>query len=196
MRRTLPLLVVLVAALAMTESSWLGRIGPTTAAGTARDGAPNVVLITMDTVRAQSLSVYGYERETTPRLAELAARGVKFERVFTTAPWTLPTHASLFTGRFPHELSVSWLEPLDSEWPTLADALHGEGYETAAFVANLNYCGYESGLDRGFRTTTTTRRRSVSWCCRRRSVAPSPTAPGSVTSWAIATTSIARPPKT
>jgi len=148
--RTLLPLALLIGLLSWTEGSWMGRIGPTTEAGSARADAPNVVIITMDTVRAQSLGLYGYERPTTPRMTELAARGVKFERVLTTAPWTLPTHASIFTGRFPHELSVSWLDPLDQKWPTLADALHRDGYATGGFVANLNYCGYESGLDRGF----------------------------------------------
>ncbi len=62
----------------------------------------------------------------------------------------MPTHASLFTGRFPHELSVDWLAPLDGARPTLAEVLRRDGYATAGFVANLNYCSAETGLDRGF----------------------------------------------
>ena len=70
----------------------------------AAPGARNVLLIVWDTVRAGNLSLYGYGRRTTPHLERLAARGVRLERAFATSPWTLPSHASLFTGRWPHEL--------------------------------------------------------------------------------------------
>jgi arylsulfatase A-like enzyme len=111
---------------------------------------PNVVLITLDTVRAANLSLYGYSRQTTPRLEQLAKRGVVFERAFATAPWTLPSHASLFTGRWPHQLSADYTSPLDSTYPTLAEYLAGYGYRTAGFVANLGYCSRDTGLARGF----------------------------------------------
>ena len=68
-------------------------------------GAPNVLLITLDTVRAQNLSLYGYSRPTTPHLERLAKKGVLFERALATTSWTLPSHASMFTGRLPRELS-------------------------------------------------------------------------------------------
>jgi arylsulfatase A-like enzyme len=113
-------------------------------------GVPNVLLIVLDTVRAESLSLYGYPRATTPSLARLAARGVRFDRAFATAPWTAPSHASMFTGRWPHELSVAWNRPLDATRPTLAEFLGTQGYATAGFVANTTYCSYETGLDRGF----------------------------------------------
>ena len=112
--------------------------------------APNVLLIVWDTVRARNLSAYGYARPTTPNLERLAARGVRFAHAFATSPWTLPSHASLFTGRWPHELSAGWKSPLDSRDPTLADRLRAIGYDTAGFVANLDYCGRETGLCRGF----------------------------------------------
>ena len=70
-------------------------------------GAPNVLLIVLDTVRADRLSLYGYDRDTTPNLTRLARRGVVFGEARSAAPWTLPSHASLFTGRWPHELNVS-----------------------------------------------------------------------------------------
>jgi arylsulfatase A-like enzyme len=113
-------------------------------------GAPNVLLIVWDTVRAQNLSAYGYRRPTSPNLQRLAARGVRFGRAFATSPWTLPSHASLFTGRWPHELSAGWKTPLDDREPTLAGQFGSLGYDTAAFVANLDYCGRETGLGRGF----------------------------------------------
>jgi arylsulfatase A-like enzyme len=111
---------------------------------------PNVLLITLDTVRAASLSLYGYSRQTSPNLERFAARGVVFDKAFSVAPWTLPSHASLFTGRWAHELSTGYSTPLDATFPTLAEYLHAKGYATAGFVANLGYCGYGTGLGRGF----------------------------------------------
>jgi len=112
--------------------------------------APNVLLIVMDTVRARSLSLYGYERRTTPELERWAARGVTFDHAYSTAPWTLPSHASMFTGRWHHELSADWDDPLDDAYPTLAGFLAGHGYATVAFTANPAYTTWETGLDRGF----------------------------------------------
>ena len=66
------------------------------------------------------------------------------------APWTLASHASLFSGRWPHELGVKWLTPLRGNFPTLAEYLGSRGYATAGFVGNKLYCSYETGLDRGF----------------------------------------------
>ena len=116
----------------------------------ASANAPNVLLIVLDTVRAQNLSLYGYARVTTPQLEQLAKTGVVFERALATAPWTLPSHASIFTGRYPYELSTDWTTPLDSTHPTLAEVFSAHGYVTAGFVANLLYCTYESGFTRGF----------------------------------------------
>jgi arylsulfatase A-like enzyme len=111
---------------------------------------PNIVLIVWDTVRARSLSLYGYERRTTPRLEAFADGAAVFDRAFSTSPWTLPTHASMFTGRWHHELSVDWEDPLDTAYPTLAEFLAGRGYATAGFVANTYFGSVEHGLNRGF----------------------------------------------
>lgn len=111
---------------------------------------PNVLLIVMDTVRAQSMSLYGYERETTPQLERFARRGVRFDRAISTAPWTTPSHAGMFTGHYPSDCSADWDKPLDGRYPTLAEMLAAQGYATAGFVANTFGCGYETGLDRGF----------------------------------------------
>jgi arylsulfatase A-like enzyme len=113
-------------------------------------GSPNVLLIVMDTVRADRLSLCGYHRATTPRLEQLATRGVRFENVRATAPWTLPSHASMFTGRWPHELGVEWLTPLRPSHTTLAEYLGSCGYATAGFAANTLFCSYDTGIDRGF----------------------------------------------
>jgi arylsulfatase A-like enzyme len=107
-------------------------------------------LIVLDTVRADHLSVYGYGRANTPTLQRLAGQGIRFDGARATAPWTLASHASLFTGRWPHELGVKWLTPLGDNFPTLAEYLGSHGYATAGFVANTFYCSYDSGLARGF----------------------------------------------
>jgi arylsulfatase A-like enzyme len=112
--------------------------------------APNVLLIVLDTVRADRLSLYGYERPTTPTLQRLVTRGIRFDEARATAPWTLASHASFFTGLWPHQLSVRWLSPLRGDFPMLAECLGSRGYATAGFVANTMYCSYDTGLGRGF----------------------------------------------
>ncbi len=112
--------------------------------------SPNVLLIVLDTVRADHMSLYGYVRPTTPNLERFAKRGVRFDQARATAPWTLPSHASMFTGRWPHELGVEWMTPLRGNSPTLAEYLGSHGYATAGFVANTLFCSYDTGIDRGF----------------------------------------------
>jgi arylsulfatase A-like enzyme len=116
----------------------------------AAAGAQNVLLIVWDTVRAANTSLYGYSRATTPNLERLASHGVRFDLAFSASSWTLPSHASMFTGRWPHELGVDWKAPMRDGVPTLAEYLAAHGYDTAGFVANLDYCAAETGLARGF----------------------------------------------
>lgn len=113
-------------------------------------GAPNVILLILDTVRAANLSLYGYHRPTTPNLERLAAAGVVFDRAMSTAPWTLPSHGSMFTGRDAHELAANWRAPLSYRYPTLSEMLAAHGYLTGGFVGNLRYGQREFGLNRGF----------------------------------------------
>jgi arylsulfatase A-like enzyme len=112
--------------------------------------APNVLLIILDTVRSKNLSLYGYDRPTTPVMERLAERGVVFDHAVATSPWTLPTHATVFTGRHNYQLGVDFKVRLDDTYPTLAERLRSHGYMTAGFVGNIYYCGYQFGLDRGF----------------------------------------------
>jgi arylsulfatase A-like enzyme len=112
--------------------------------------SPNILLVVLDTVRADHLGLHGYGRDTTPNLARLAAEGVRFDQARSSAPWTLPSHASLFTGRWPHELDVERLGRLGTTCSTLAEFLGARGYATAGFIANQFFCGHESGLARGF----------------------------------------------
>jgi arylsulfatase A-like enzyme len=113
-------------------------------------GSPNVLLIVLDTVRADRLSLYGYHRSTTPTLERLAKRGIRFDAARAAAPWTLMSHASFFSGRWPHELDVKWQTPLRKNVPMLAEYLAAHGYATAGLVSNAVHCSYDTGLDRGF----------------------------------------------
>ena len=113
-------------------------------------GARNVVLIVWDTVRAYSLSLYGYPRDTTPNLTRWARQGVRYDRVLAPAPWTYPSHSSFFTGQWPFKLDTQWNYVLDAPVPTLAEFLTSRGYQTAGFAANTRHCSYETGLNRGF----------------------------------------------
>ena len=113
-------------------------------------GSPNLLLIVLDTVAASHLNLYGYPRATSTTLVELAERGIRFDSAHAASSWTLPSHAIIFTGRWMHELSVGWLNPLDAEYPTLAGFLGDRGYATAGFIANTSYCASDSGLSRGF----------------------------------------------
>jgi arylsulfatase A-like enzyme len=149
---TLPFLFVFAAVhvgwrvtAALVEERWAKAWLPP-----ARPGTPNVLLVVMDTVRADRMSQHGYHRDTTPNLARLARKGILFEQARSTAPWTLPSHASMFTGRWPHETSVGEDRPLDASHPTLAQFLSGQGYSTAGFVANTYYCNSWFGLGKGF----------------------------------------------
>jgi arylsulfatase A-like enzyme len=111
---------------------------------------PNVLLVILDTVAADHLDLYGYPRPTSTTLRELAQRGITFTAARSTCSWTLPSHATMFTGRWLHELSVGWLNPLDDAQPTLAEYLGYRGYATAGFIANTAFCASDTGLARGF----------------------------------------------
>ncbi|MFN2383448.1 MAG: sulfatase [Gemmatimonadota bacterium] len=150
-RTVLPLMLFLsLLALGMVGSGWAAERRARGALPAPPAGAPNVLLIVLDTVRAANLSLYGYARETTPGLDRLARRGVVFEQAYATAPWTLPSHASLFTGRMPHDLSVEVNQGLDGTHPTLAERFRAAGYASGGFVANRFYAGVHTGLARGF----------------------------------------------
>jgi arylsulfatase A-like enzyme len=112
-----------------------------------RNDVRNVLLLILDTERANGLA-----RDVVPHLARYADRGVYFDRAVAPSPWTLPSHATMFTGVWPHKLSAGWGTPLDAEHATLAEVLAGRGYVTAGFVANLMFATRGTGLGRGFIT--------------------------------------------
>ena len=148
--RAIPVAFVLVALIAgavVGERKWRERhaLGPLPS-----QTHPNLLLIILDTARAFDLSLYGYERPTTPSLDRWSAHATVFERAMAPSSWTLPSHSGMFTGRWQTELSVLFTRRLDGTYRTLAEELRDRGYATGGFVANLIYASRESGLARGF----------------------------------------------
>ncbi len=114
-------------------------------------GAPDVVLVVLDTVRAASVSSYGYGRPTAPGIETLAAEGALFLDATSPSTWSLPSHASLFTGRYPSSHGAhAEHRYLDDRFPTLAQVLAQNGYETFCFTSNA-WISDGLGLTRGFR---------------------------------------------
>jgi arylsulfatase A-like enzyme len=123
---------------------------PSAALPPAAAGAPDVVLVVLDTVRAASVSSYGYGRPTAPALDALAREGALFLDATSPSTWSLPSHASLFTGRYPSSHGAHGEHRfLDDRFPTLAEALARNGYETFCFTANA-WISDGLGLTRGF----------------------------------------------
>jgi arylsulfatase A-like enzyme len=120
------------------------------AAGTADAVARNVVLLSLDTLRADRLGSWGSARPTSPTLDAFARRGVSFERVITESSWTLPSHMTLMTGLHPTSHGVTLeTRTLAPSVPTLAEILQAKGWATAAFTEGGLVAGH-FGFDRGF----------------------------------------------
>lgn len=125
----------------------------------AQPGAPNVLIIVIDTLRADHVSAYGYARATTPQVDHLAAQGVLFQNAIAPCSWTLPSHASLVTGRYPSDHGMENAQPIPwlgwgngslRGYVTLGEALEQKGYRTGTFSANQSYFTSNVGLGRGF----------------------------------------------
>ena len=111
---------------------------------------PSILLVVVDTVRADAVSAYGEVSGTTPTMDAIAARGVRYSRAFSNANWTLPSHASLFTGLFPFRNGVrTSRDKLPTSVRTLAERLRAAGYQTAGFSENP-WVGPSTNLQRGF----------------------------------------------
>jgi len=116
---------------------------------------PNLVLVSIDTLRADHLTAYGYERSTSPEISRLARQGILFERAFSQSPKTATSHMSLFTGLYPPAHRVAnWGERrvrrLSDDVPTLATLLVRAGYRTEAYTNGGNVSarlGFGQGFD-------------------------------------------------
>ena len=136
-----------------TRGTGAGRaywLDPALAAAPTGQARPNVLLVVLDTLRADRLGCYGYDRPTSPRLDALAREGVLYERAWSAAPWTLPSHASLFSSLHAVEHGVFDASVrLPEEAETIAEVLFSAGYDTAAFT-EAGYVRPELGLAQGF----------------------------------------------
>lgn len=111
---------------------------------------PNIILIVMDAVRADALSFYGYDRETSPNIDDLCMSSTVFKQAISTSSWTIPTHASLFTGLLPSEHGMFHEEyTIRNDVPTLAELLNQHGYNTIMLTANPHLIAHD-GFKRGF----------------------------------------------
>lgn len=136
-------------------------LGFLAACGVDEPPPPHVIVLSLDTVRADRLGCYGGEATTTPCLDALAAGADRYRSCVAPAPWTLPSHASMFTGLFPFEHGthgfrveeyVDNAHPLHPDHLTLAEGMSAAGYATAALVANTVYLANRFGLSQGFET--------------------------------------------
>jgi arylsulfatase A-like enzyme len=142
-------------------------------------------------MRRDHMALYGYSRATTPALERWASRGLVFEDVTTVSAWTLPSHASMFTGLWPrthgaHAFSVGPMAeekdapenvpvniyPLALEHVTLAEVAREHGYRTAGFSANHYYLSSKWGMDQGFGATCAARPASPPWGSGERRCSP------------------------
>jgi arylsulfatase A-like enzyme/Flp pilus assembly protein TadD len=123
---------------------------PTTTSDESQ-GAPSLLLITLDTTRVDRLGCYGHAAAQTPNLDSLARDGARFTRAYAHVPLTLPSHASLMTGTFPpeHGIHDNGRDALGPELTTLAELFRTRGFRTGAFIAAVALDG-SFGLDRGF----------------------------------------------
>ncbi len=112
---------------------------------------PDILLIVLDTLRRDRLTPYGHTRDTTPNLAEFAQNATVFDRAVAPAQWTVPAHASMFTGQYAgtHGMTEA-SHTLSGAYPTLAEILQADGYRTAGFCNNPLVGVLDNDLKRGF----------------------------------------------
>ena len=139
-----------LAAVGIEGGGWLFERIAIVRSPAAAPGKPNILVIVIDTLRADHLSSYGYGRPTTPNIDRLANQGVLFERAFSASSWTAPSHATMLTGRLPSEHQVEWNKNLDNRYPVIPELLRRQGYRTAAFTGNSDWFSRRVGFGRGF----------------------------------------------
>ncbi len=138
-------LIILVSA---NATAWQMR----SSARARLEGRPNVVIVSVDTLRADHVGCYGYERETTPNMDRVAEEGTLFEVVASASPWTLPSHVSMMTSLYPasHQCFLVGGAKLQKRITTFAEAVKNEGYTTHAITTILyltSIYGFEQGFD-------------------------------------------------
>lgn len=158
----------LVVLLGLGAISWMMPVRPSLLAeplqpDSAFADSPNVLFVVLDTTSARHLGSYGYHRATSPRLDALAGEGVLFENAYSAAPWTLPSHSSMFTGMLPNTHGCGWRYPRlgdgrgDAEsnsftnFHTIQEEFAQRGYDTV-MVAEKSWLSTKSGTSQGYDT--------------------------------------------
>jgi arylsulfatase A-like enzyme len=116
----------------------------------AAKNAPNILVIVVDTLRADHTTLHGYNRATTPALDRIAHDGTLFEEAISSSSWTLPAHQSLLTGRYPHEHGPLREQVVNQSLPSLGRVLAGRGFRTGAFSANTDFFCRRAGFAQSF----------------------------------------------
>jgi arylsulfatase A-like enzyme len=143
--------IVIVGLPACLLAQWYAVARTSSPAGARpRAGSPNLLWIVADTLSANHMSLYGYGRTTTPELEAWAKKGITFETARSAAPWTLPSHVTMFTGLWPFEHEARVDQAYHGPAPTLAEHLRAQGYQTGGVVANVRMCNIAYGVGRGF----------------------------------------------
>lgn len=160
-RSTVPLILLVVALLfvGVQGGSWWREHHAVANLPEASAGAPNVLVVIFDALRADHVSAYGYSRPTTPEIDHLATQGVRFEAAIAASSWSLPSHASLVTGRYQYEHGADTAKPPPllrrpkpsfRGYPMLGEELSKLGYRTGAFSGNRVFFTQNDGFARGF----------------------------------------------
>jgi arylsulfatase A-like enzyme len=150
-RRLLPWMAGLAATVIVVILTWpvVARSRSDARLSPAATGSPNVLIVVLDTVRADHTSLEGYARQTTPFLQRLAGDGTVFDRAYSTSSWTLPAHASLLTGKLPRDHGAI-RDRLPPGNPMISKVLMDRGYRTRALSANLEWFTRSHGFGPGF----------------------------------------------
>ncbi|HKI54098.1 MAG TPA: sulfatase [Anaerolineales bacterium] len=151
LQKILPWLAGIIVAIFVVNQGggWLNEKVKTSKLQDVQSGAPNVIVIVVDTLRADHLSSYGYERDTSSFIDSLAQKGVRFENAISSGSWTQPSHASMLTGRYTYETHAE-VKPLDGTFPTISEVMQVQGYRTGAFSGNTEFFTRRQGFGRGF----------------------------------------------
>ena len=151
LRRTLPVLaaICVLIFLGISGGSWLRYRLAIHNLKPLPLNTPNVLIVVLDTIRADHLGVHGYSRATSPNIDRIASRSMRFNRAISTSSWTLPAHASLLTGRYPYEHGANQ-NKFDGRFVTLPEVLQKHGYRSAAISANVAFFGRREGFGRFF----------------------------------------------
>ena len=111
----------------------------------------NVIVISIDTLRADHLGIYGYQKPTTPNIDKFSQNAIIFEKAFAQSSWTLPSHAAMLTGRYPQKLDVEVLSDRLPQGSTITEILKNNNYQTAAFTGGA-FVDEQHGFSQGFDT--------------------------------------------